>query len=143
MAQVRVTADFELSADHLWERIGKIDGLADWHPGFRSCTVEGSGVGAKRTSVIPSGDELVEKITEIDDAGRSYSYTMIDSHVNFGSFQATLRAFDRGEGKSSAEWVADFTVLPGGERSEEEVVEVLGFVFQEGFDSLKAATAPA
>ena len=45
---ITISEELDTPAGQVWSLIGDFGGLSRWHPGVRSCVVEGSGPGALR-----------------------------------------------------------------------------------------------
>src|SRR5207244_6113823 len=78
MSEVHVSEPVAASAARVWEVLGDFGGVLKWGGTMlRSCTVEGSGVGAVRRLGLPGGMESVERWEAYDAAGRSRSYAAV------------------------------------------------------------------
>jgi hypothetical protein len=78
-----VTDSVELaeSADSVWSRIG--DFSLDWHPLVVRTRFTGTGIGQLRTITTRDGNDVVERLEEVDASKRFYRYSQ------FGGFPAT------------------------------------------------------
>lgn len=61
----------------VWRTVGDFTGLAAWHPAIAACTAEHGG--RRRRVTLVDGSEIVEELVARDDAGASYTYTIVDS----------------------------------------------------------------
>src|SRR5207244_6425336 len=78
MSEVHVSEPVAASAARVWEVLGDFGGVLKWGGTMpRSCTVEGSGVGAVRRLGLPGGMVIVERCEAYDAAGRSLSYAIV------------------------------------------------------------------
>lgn len=74
---IHVSEELDAPVDVVWSYIGDFGGLARWHPGVRSCEVQGSGIGALRVVGL-DGWHAVERLTVYDPARHVLGYEMID-----------------------------------------------------------------
>ena len=74
---IQVSEELDAPVDVVWSYIGDFGGLARWHPGVRSCEVQGSGIGALRVVGL-DGWHAVERLTVYDPAARTLGYEMVD-----------------------------------------------------------------
>src|SRR5262245_33299849 len=76
--ELQTVADsVELAAtpDEVWSLIGPF-GL-DWHPGVARTNLTGAGIGQLRTMQTRDGKEIVERLEALDNAKRTYRYTLV------------------------------------------------------------------
>ena len=59
----------------MWSSIGQFS--IDWHPLIAKVSLTGTGIGQLRTIETIDGKEIVERLEAIDNANRSYRYTLI------------------------------------------------------------------
>ena len=74
---IRVAEELAAPAKRAWSFIGDFGGLGRWHPAVRSCTVQGSGIGALRVVEL-EGWDAVERLTVYDPAAFTLGYEMVD-----------------------------------------------------------------
>lgn len=102
------------SADEVWSRVRDFNGMPGWHPGIETSelVVGGSGaeVGAVRKLGLGNDSYVQERLVQLDDDGRSYTYTFTDP----GPFAArryvsTIRVAPVTDtGHAFVEWWADY-----------------------------------
>lgn len=68
-----LTIDVDADPDVVWAIVGDPTGVPRWFSKYVEATVEGD----IRTLRTAEGAELVERLLERDEAGRSYAYTVI------------------------------------------------------------------
>jgi hypothetical protein len=133
MAKVKMSIDLGVSADQVWDLIGGFNALPDWHPAVEKSEIEGEGKGSVRTLHLAGGGTIRERLEQIDDEGKVYSYSILSSPLPVMNYNATLRLRE-GESGCTVEWESDFQ--PSG-APEGDAVEVIRGVYQAGFDNLK------
>ena len=133
MAKVKMSIDLGVSADKVWDLIGGFNALPDWHPAVEKSEIEGEGTGSVRTLHLAGGGTIRERLEQIDDEGKVYSYSILSSPLPVMNYNATLRLRE-GESGCTVEWESDFQ--PSG-APEGDAVEVIRGVYQAGVDNLK------
>jgi hypothetical protein len=107
-------------------------------PLVKSSTVEGSGVGAKRTCIIPneSGGEgkIEEELKSFDDDAKTLSYSITSSPLPVENYLSTIKVKDLGNGRCEVEWSSTFE--PKG-MPEEEVAKMINDIYVTAIDGLK------
>ena len=135
MAKVSMTMNLGVPADKVWELIGGFNALPDWHPAVEKSEVEGEGKGSVRTLHLAGGGTIRERLEQIDDEGKVYSYSILSSPLPVMNYTATLRLREAEDGSGCAvEWESDFQ--PAG-APEGDAVEIIQGVYQAGFDNLR------
>ena len=75
MATAQATITLATDANRVWQLIGGFDALPDWLPFIpESALSEG---GRVRTLKSAAGDTIIERLLVFNEAGRSYSYTIL------------------------------------------------------------------
>ena len=134
MARVAMTQKLSASADQVWGRIGGFGTFTDWNPRFEKSELDGSGVGATRNMFVVGGGNIIERLDAEDAAGRSYTYTLLESPLPIANYQSTIKVVDNGDGSCTVDWSSNFD--PDGV-SEEDLVGAVQGIYQAGFDTLK------
>ncbi len=101
------------SADAVWARIRDYNSLSDWHPAITASelTEGGSGaeVGAVRRLTLGDGGIVVERLLELNDAERRYTYEFLENPFGARRYVATLRVAPvTATGEAFVEWWAEF-----------------------------------
>ncbi len=135
MAKVSMKVNLGVPADQVWELIGSFNALPDWHPAVEKSEIEGEGHGSVRTLHLAGGGTIRERLEQIDEEGKVYSYSILSSPLPVMNYTSTLRLHEEEDGSGCAvEWESDFQ--PAG-MPETDAVEVIRGVYQAGFDNLK------
>jgi hypothetical protein len=133
MATASAHIEIAASADKVWQLIGGFDALPDWLPYIpKSELSEG---GRVRTLANPDGDAIVERLLSFDEAGRSYSYSILSAPFPVTAYSSTLRVVDAGSGAARIDWSGQFT--PAGV-SDEEASKLFRGIYEDGLAALAA-----
>ncbi|KJH75863.1 MULTISPECIES: SRPBCC family protein [unclassified Pseudomonas] len=132
MATASAFIDIPASADDVWQLIGGFNSLPDWLPFIpKSELSEGGRVRSLQTS---DGAVVVERLEFFDNAGKTYSYSILQAPFPATDYLATIRVEAQGEG-ARVTWSGRF--VPVGV-TEEEVVELFSGIYQGGVQALRA-----
>jgi carbon monoxide dehydrogenase subunit G len=126
-----VTGSVELAAppDDVWSVIGQFN--LQWHPAVARARLIGEGLGQIRRLQTRDGKEIVERLADVDDAKRSYRYTLI-SGVPASHYAGVIDVKPKANG-SVAEWRIEFLA-----QSDIVVRTMVSRLIETGLGSLKA-----
>ncbi|MFK8333011.1 SRPBCC family protein [Pseudomonas sp. BJa5] len=131
MATAQASIDLHIDADRVWQLIGGFDALPDWLPFVpHSALSEG---GRVRTLKSIDGDTIIERLLDFSEAGRSYSYTILQGPAPVRDYQSTLRVVPTGEG-ARVQWSGSF--VPVG-ISDAEATALFTGIYEGGLAALK------
>jgi len=138
MTNVSVKYAINAAADEIWKTLSSFRDIEKYMPLVKSSTVKGTGVGAKRTCIIPSesGQEgkVEEEIKSFDDDAKTFSYSITSSPLPLENYLSTVKVKDLGNGRCEVEWSSTFE--PKG-MLEEEVVKMINDTYVAAIDGLK------
>ena len=134
MTKVSMSLDLGVSADQVWDLIGGFNALPEWHPAVEKSEIEGEGKGSVRTLHLAGGGTITERLEQLDEEGRHYSYSILSSPLPVANYNSTLRLKENPAGGCTVEWESDFQ--PAG-APEADAMQVIQGVYQAGFDNLK------
>ncbi len=138
MTNVTEKGTINATADEVWKTLSSFRNVEKYIPLVKSSTVEGSGVGAKRTCIIPnqSGGEakIEEEIKSFDDDAKTFSYSITSSPMPLENYLSTVKVKDLGNGRCEVEWSSTFE--PKG-MAEEEVAKMINDIYVTAIDGLK------
>jgi len=138
MTNVTVKDTINAAADEIWKTLSSFRDVEKYIPLVKSSTVEGSGVGAKRTCIIPneSGGEgkIEEEIKSFDDDAKTFSYSITSSPLPLENYLGTVKVKDLGNERCEVEWSSIFE--PKG-MPEEEVAKMINDIYVTAIDGLK------
>ncbi len=131
MATAQASIDLHINAERIWQLIGGFDSLPDWLP-FVPHSVLSEG-GRVRTLKSIGGDTIIERLLDFNEAGRSYSYTILQGPAPVRDYLSTLRVVSTGEG-AQVQWSGSFVPLG---ISDAEASEMFATIYQDGLAALK------
>ncbi|WP_085602643.1 MULTISPECIES: SRPBCC family protein [unclassified Pseudomonas] len=132
MATASATIDIPASADQVWQLIGGFNTLPDWLPFIPNSEL--SEGGRVRTLQTADGAVVVERLETFDNAGKTYSYLILQAPFPATDYLATIRVEAQGQG-AKVTWSGRFTAKGV---SDEEVVALFSGIYQGGLEALRA-----
>ena len=132
MAATSAFIDIPASTDQVWQLIGGFNSLPDWLS-FIAKSEHGEG-GRLRTLQTVDGTVIVERLQTFDNAGKTYSYSIVQAPFPVTDYLATLRVEAQGDG-SRVTWSGQFTPLG---ISAEAAQELFAGVYQGGLAALRS-----
>lgn len=103
---VTKTLDLAADAGEVWAVLGDFNGLPRWNTGVERSDL--SNGGKRRTLTLKVGGTVVEDLLHHDDAGRTMTYSIIESAVPVSRHKATISVIDRGPNQSTVRWTCEF-----------------------------------
>jgi len=123
-----VGVDVAVPPDRAWELAGDPGRVGEWFGPVVACEVTGD----VRRATMGNGAVLVERLIDRDEAGRSYSYTVIEGIPGLTSHRATVRVVEA-PGGSRVLWRQTATSDVEGY----DIESRLGGVMTAGLESLR------
>ena len=134
MTKVSMSTKLPVSPDEVWELIGGFNALPDWHPAVTSSEIKGKGKGSVRTLSLAGGGSIVEKLEQLDEKGRTYSYSILSSPLPVANYTGTIHIEEDKDGKAKVTWESEFEPMGA---PEGDAMEVIQGIYQSGFDNLQ------
>lgn len=131
MASASSSLELATPADQVWQLIGGLGSLPDWIPAISN--LELSEGGRVRSFALP-GAAFVERLMAFDEAGRSYSYGIVQSPAPQKDYLSTIRVVDLGDAGCRVEWSGTFT--PVGV-TDEEISATFQQIYDGGLSALE------
>lgn len=135
MPNVTLSTPLPVSAKQVWDMIGSFNALPNWHPIVERSEVEEDKT--NRTTIrklhLLGGGAVVEKLTEMDDNEKVYSYEILESPLPVKGYKATIRVREDGNG-SEVEWSSDFEAEGA---SNDDAVKIIQGIYDVGFENLR------
>ncbi|MCP2068394.1 SRPBCC family protein [Pseudomonas laurylsulfatiphila] len=132
MATATAFIDIPASAEQVWQLIGGFNSLPDWLPFIpRSELSDGGRVRSLQTA---DGAVVIERLQTFDNAGRTYSYSIVQAPFPATDYLATIKVEAQGEG-ARVTWSGRFE--PVGV-SNEEVEALFTGIYSGGLQALRA-----
>lgn len=107
MAHAFNKTTFNASADAIWQVLSDFGAACQFLFMVVNCTVEGAGVGARRTLTSADGSTIVERLETMDERTRRLSYVLL-SDTPFRDCLTTITVRSLGTGQAEMEWSVTF-----------------------------------
>jgi hypothetical protein len=125
------SAELAASPEKVWALIGSFGAM--WHPLIAKISVVATGIGQLRTIEMIDGKQIIERLDAIDDAQRSYRYTLV-SGIQAIDYVGSLSVQPKATG-SVVEWKVQFWA----DGQPDFVVRtIVSTLLKTGFENLKA-----
>jgi len=135
MATASASLTVPASADRVWNLIGGFDSLPDWLPYIPTSTL--SEGGRVRHLANPDGDAIVERLEAFDQAGRTYTYSILQAPFPVTGYRSTLCVVELDHG-ARIDWSGAF--IPVGV-SDEAASALFEGIYRDGLRALQATLA--
>lgn len=131
MPKVSMSQNLNVSADQVWQMIGRFNALPDWHPSVDKSQL--TEAGQTRKLSLAGGGTIVEKLEKLDDHSRTYTYSIVDSPLPVKNYTSTIKVTGEGD-NATVEWSSEFEAsgMP-----ENDAMKAIEQVYQTGLDNLK------
>lgn len=138
MPQVYVSAVLGAPAARVWSIVAPFDGLASWHPAFKSSVitngVPANLVGAERLLTLRDGGEIRERLLGFSEFKRTCVYTILSSPLPITDYVATMRITPVTMGdRAFVEWWSRFEAAPA---DREAMVNLIKGVYEAGLEAV-------
>ncbi|MCC9737651.1 SRPBCC family protein [Streptomyces sp. MNU89] len=133
MASTSVSRVLPAPPQKVWDLIGGFDALPDWLPYIpESTALEG---GRVRRLTNPDGDVIIERLMDFTEAGRHYSYAILEAPFPVNGYVSTLRvhAVPGRDDVAEVQWSGRFN--PDGV-SEQEAEDLFAEIYRGGLEAL-------
>ena len=108
MGKVVLKSDVNASPDLLWQTIKGFSSVAAWNSLVRVVKAEGDAVGCTREVDVEGTGRFIERLQELNDGDRSFSYSIVDSPLPVKNCTVEIRVSDNGDGTATVEYKSDF-----------------------------------
>jgi hypothetical protein len=125
-----VTMTSSMSYDALWKKVGGFCGIGDWHPAIEKCVLNADG--KKRALTLKSGGAVVERLESVDDAKRTYTYTIVFGPLPVANYHSTISVSPDAKG-SSIKWVGAYAAKGA---SDADAKKVFDGIYESGEKAL-------
>lgn len=133
MTSLATKIHLPVPASQVWQVIGGFNALPDWHPAIEKSELDEEGGAKIRTLSLVDGGTIVERLEQVDDSERAYTYSILSGPIPVTDYVATIRVREAGQG-CTIEWSSEFT--PSGAPESDAVAAVRG-IYEAGFENLK------
>ena len=107
MTRVACQTTIHVPADVVWQVISDFGAACQYLSMVVNCTVEGEGIGARRTLTSADGSTIVERLEALDQVTHRLSYALL-TDTPFHDCLTTMLVHDLGQGQAELEWSATF-----------------------------------
>ena len=107
MTQVSCKTTIHASTDAVWQVISDFGAASQYLAGVADCTVEGEGVGARRTLTSADGSTIIERLESLDGVACRLSYALL-TDTPFRNCVTTMMVRELGQSRAELEWSATF-----------------------------------
>ena len=121
MTQAFCKTTIYVPVNTIWQVISDFGAAGQYLAGVVKCTIEGEGVGARRTLTSADGSKVVERLETLDAAALRFRYALL-TDTPFNNCTTTMALRDLGPHQAELVWSASFQ--PVG-IPESEAVELL------------------
>jgi Polyketide cyclase / dehydrase and lipid transport len=118
------------SADKAWSLVGDLAGVTKWVPGMTACTVDSD----IRSCTFADGRTVVERITDFDDAARSYDYRTDTDGTPMAVNGGSLAVAETADGGSRVTWLAEVEFVSN--EAADQMLPMLRTGYGAAFDQL-------
>jgi len=131
---VTVQQEIAGNAEAIWATISAGGNVHQWFPVIQSCRLEGSGEGASRFCTMTDGNELKERIIEVNHAARRFRYAIDQHPLPAQDVISSIEVKDTSNGRTSITWGAEFEAS---EPTIPQIKEMLRQLYTQGIHSLE------
>lgn len=132
-ATVNIAKRLDAPAERAWAAIAGIGGLDRWFPIISACRVEGAGVGAWRIMTLANGEEMRDRIVEIDAGARRLRYERPQHPFPARDYAGVVEIREDGASQSVLSWTVRFDVAA---EHRDELVALIHSAISDGVDGL-------
>ena len=135
MPKVSSSTELPVSAKTVWAVIGNFNALPDWHPAVEKSELKKQDGGTLRKLSLVGGGSIEEKLEQIDDNERLYTYSILSGPLPVSNYTATLKVRESDGGKGcTVEWSSQFEAQGA---PESDAVAAISGIYEAGFENLK------
>ena len=131
---VKVEKPLPSNAAAAWKTVGDFCGIAKWHPAVEACKLSEKDGKTFRELTLKGGAKLLEELVRFDDAGKSYTYTIVEGPLPVANYKSTLSIEPAGA-TSSLSWTGTFDAKGA---PDAEAVKTITGIYQAGAEALAA-----
>jgi hypothetical protein len=133
-SSVKVSKKISAPANAVWQTISAIGGVDKWLSLITTCSVEGTGAGAKRICTTADGATLYERIEAIDQENKIFRYAIPAPPMPIKNLLGTMQVIAGNNGhETQVDWSATFEVE---EAHEAAMIAMLEGIYSEGMTGL-------
>jgi len=131
MLEVERRLSLAAGADEVWDLVGDFGDLG-WHPAAKATDLEDRDGIVHRAITLPDDAVLVERLEDMNDSGKTYSYSIVEGPLPVSDYRSTLRVIAVDDGCEVC-WGSAFTAAGVGDDAAKDVV---AGIYEAGFAAL-------
>ncbi len=117
-----------------WAAISDFCSIKDWHPVIAECEQFEQDGKTMRTLTTGDGGQLLEELNDLDAAGTSMTYSIIESPLPIADYVSTIAVAQAGDG-ATITWSSTFNAAGV---TDQEALELMTGIYRAGLDALMA-----
>ncbi|SON54692.1 Polyketide cyclase / dehydrase and lipid transport [Hartmannibacter diazotrophicus] len=125
--------DKSLKVETVWTTVGDFCGIGTWHPAVEKCELSEKDGATLRTLSLKGGGTIVEKLEKWDDAGTSYTYSIVESPLPVANYVSTISVAADDDGGASISWEGTFDAKGA---SDDEAKAVIDGIYEAGLNGI-------
>ncbi|MFF5262257.1 SRPBCC family protein [Actinomadura viridis] len=127
MPRSYASAVLDAPADDVWSYLRDFGNLAEWMPGVETGVIEDGGpsdrVGCVRRLIGPGDSVFRERLSGLDDTGRTYTYEILQCPLPVRGAHGRIRVSPvTATGQCFVEWSGEFSADAGDEEAMEKTL---------------------
>ena len=134
MSRAQVVRSIDAPAHEVWKTIREFNRVEMFLPAVATCTVHGSGIGARRICKLQDGSKIFERLVTLDEKERMLRYSVTQSLLPLESYLGTIKVRDLGNRRCEIDWSSTFE--PVG-MSEAQVIAMIEFMYSQSIEGLE------
>jgi hypothetical protein len=135
MAKVSMSTELPVPAETVWNVLGSFNAMPDWHPAVEKSEQKKEGGATVRVLHLVGGGTIEERLENIDESERCYTYSIVSGPLPVANYTATLRVRqNEGGGSCTVDWSSDFQASGA---PENEAIKAISGIYEAGFENLK------
>lgn len=131
MLEVERRLSLTTGADEVWDLVGDFGDLG-WHPAAKATDLEDRDGIVHRAITLPDDAVLVERLEDMNDSGKTYSYSIVEGPLPVSDYRSTLRVIAVDDGCEVC-WGSAFAAAGVDDDAAKEVV---AGIYEAGFAAL-------
>lgn len=131
MLEVERRLSLATSADEVWDLVGDFGDLG-WHPAAKATDLEDRDGIVHRAITLPDDAVLVERLEDMNDSGKTYSYSIVEGPLPVSDYRSTLRVIAVDDGCEVC-WGSAFVAAGVDDDAAKQVV---AGIYEAGFAAL-------
>ncbi len=128
------SVDVTASPEDAWAAISDFCSIKDWHPVIAECEQFEQDGKTMRTLTTGDGGTLLEELNELDAAGTSMTYSIIESPLPIADYVSTIAVTQADDG-ATITWSSSFDAAGV---TDQEALELMTGIYRAGLDALMA-----